>query len=68
MMLLLLKKTCTLPKTNIFAPEHGWLEDEISTWDGLFLEAMLVSREGIFLAILLVTFLGCQNHTWLGEF
>ena len=22
----------TLPKTNIFAPENGWLEDEISFW------------------------------------
>ena len=32
----------TLPKTNI-APENGWLEDKISSWDGLFLGAMLVS-------------------------
>ena len=24
----------TLPETNI-APENGWLEDEISFWDGL---------------------------------
>ena len=22
-----------LPITNIFAPENGWLEDEISFWD-----------------------------------
>ena len=26
----------TLPETNIFAPADGWLEDEISFWDGLF--------------------------------
>ena len=26
----------TLPETNTFAPENGWLEDEISFWDGLF--------------------------------
>ena len=25
----------TLPKTNI-APENGWLEDEMSYWEGLF--------------------------------
>ena len=24
----------TLPKTNIFAPENGWLEDDISFWGG----------------------------------
>ena len=30
----------TLPETNI-APENGWLEDEISFWDGLFSGAML---------------------------
>ncbi len=23
----------TLPETNI-APENGWLEDEVSSWDG----------------------------------
>ena len=27
-------QSTTLPETNI-APEHGWLEDEISFWDGL---------------------------------
>ncbi len=27
--------TNTLPKTNI-APENGWMEDEISYWEGLF--------------------------------
>ena len=27
----------TLPETNSeFTPENGWLEDEISFWDGLF--------------------------------
>ena len=31
-----------LPKTNI-APENGWLEDEISFWEGLFSLDMLVS-------------------------
>ena len=30
----------TLPKTNI-APENGWLEDEMSFWDGIFSGAML---------------------------
>ena len=33
-----LQKTCTmntLLETNI-APENGWLEDEISYWEGLF--------------------------------
>ena len=34
----------TLPETNIFAPENGWLEHYIvSFWDGLFSGAMLVS-------------------------
>ena len=32
----------TLPKTNI-APENGWLEYEISYWEGLFPGDMLVS-------------------------
>ena len=32
----------TLPKTNI-DPENGWLEDELSFWDTIFSEAMLVS-------------------------
>ena len=32
----------TLPETNI-APENGWLEDVISSWEGLFPGAMLVS-------------------------
>jgi len=32
----------TLPKTNI-VPENGWLEDNISFWDGLFSGAMFVS-------------------------
>ena len=32
----------TLPKTHI-APENQWLEDDISFWDTLFSEAMLVS-------------------------
>ena len=31
-----------LPKNNI-APGNGWLEDEISLWDGLFSSAILVS-------------------------
>ena len=34
--------TFTLPKTNI-APENGWLEYEISYWEGLFPGDMLVS-------------------------
>ena len=29
--------------SHIFAPEDGWLEDEISFWDGLFSGAILVS-------------------------
>ena len=33
----------TLPKTNI-APENGWLDDEISYWEGLFSGDMLVSQ------------------------
>ncbi len=33
----------TLPKTNI-APENGWLEDEISYWEGLFSGDLLVSQ------------------------
>ena len=33
------------PKTNI-APENGWLEDEMSFWDGLFSGAMFSFREG----------------------
>ena len=33
----------TLPETNI-APENQWLKDWISFWDGLFSEALLVSR------------------------
>ena len=36
-----------LPETNIFAPENGWLEDDVgrlvSFWEGLFSGAMLVS-------------------------
>ena len=35
----------TLPKTNI-APENGWLEVEISYWEGLFSGDMLVSGRG----------------------
>ena len=31
-----------MPETNI-APEHGWLEDDISFRDGLFSGAMFVS-------------------------
>ena len=31
----------TLPETNI-APENGWLEYEVSVWDGLLAGAMLV--------------------------
>ena len=38
----LLKVNGTLPETNI-APENEWLEDEISSWEGLFPGAMLVS-------------------------
>ena len=39
-------KCITLPETNI-TPENGWLEDEISFWDGLFSGAFAVSfREG----------------------
>ena len=34
--------TFTLPKTNI-AHENGWLEYEISYWEGLFPVDMLVS-------------------------
>ena len=37
----------TLPKTNI-APENGWLEDEISDWEGLFSGDMLVSGRVLF--------------------
>ena len=33
----------TLPETNV-APENGWLEDDMSFWDGLFSGAMLVLR------------------------
>ncbi len=37
----------SLPETNIFAPENGWLEDDVgrlvSFWEGLFSGAMLVS-------------------------
>ena len=36
----------TLPKTNI-APENGWLEDEMSSWDGLFVGGYVSFREGI---------------------
>ena len=36
----------TLPKTNIFAPENGWLEVEVSYWEGLFSGDMLVSGRG----------------------
>ena len=32
----------TLPETNIFAPENGWLEYYFSFWEGLFSGAMLV--------------------------
>ena len=35
-----------LPETETnsqFAPENGWLENEISFWDGLFSGVMLVS-------------------------
>ncbi len=40
----------TLPETNIFAPEDGWLEDFlVSFWDGLFSGAMLVSARVILL-------------------
>ena len=29
--------TIALPKTNIFAPENGWLEDDpASFWEGIF--------------------------------
>ena len=29
--------TIALPKTNIFEPENGWLEDDpASFWEGLF--------------------------------
>ena len=38
----------TLPETNI-APENGWLEDVISSWEGLFPGAMLVSGRVFFL-------------------
>ena len=37
-----LLKVNIAPETNI-APENGWLEDEISFWDGLFSGAILVS-------------------------
>ena len=37
----------TLPETNI-APENGWLEDVISSWEGLFPGAMLVSGRVFF--------------------
>ena len=33
----------TLSKTNI-VPENGWLEDDISYWEGLFSGDMLVSE------------------------
>jgi len=35
----------TLPETKI-APENGWLEDEMSFWDGLFSGAIFSFREG----------------------
>ena len=39
----------TLPKTNSwFTPENGWLEDDISFWDGLHSGAVLVFGEGMF--------------------
>ncbi len=39
-----INQTCSLPKTNSeFTPENGWLEDEISYWEGVFSGDMLVS-------------------------
>ena len=40
--------TVTLAETNSeFAPENGWLEEEISFWDDLSSGAMLVSGRGV---------------------
>ena len=37
----------TLPETNIFAPENGWLEcDIVSFWEGLFSGGDGCFREG----------------------
>ena len=41
-----MKTQDTLAETNI-APANGWLEDEISFWDGPFSGAMLVSGKVI---------------------
>ena len=42
-------RTITLPETNIFAPENGWLEDDPFFLGGPFSRAMLNFRDGIFL-------------------
>ena len=48
-------RLATLPKTNI-APENGWLEDEISYWEGIFSGDMLVSRRVYYIFLHLVDF------------
>ena len=43
----ILKKRMYPPWNQRIAPENGWLENEISFWDGLFSGAMLVFGRGL---------------------
>ena len=55
----------TLPETNIFAPENGWLEYFlVSFWDGLFSGAFAVSflPGGGFVCLLVIFRLSHLHH------